>query len=157
VSDRPIDLALAESAQEVLEKMFFLDLSPAGPELAASQTISAEVIFDGDPPGSFRLAMDRNSARSAAADFLGLDPSELNTVQQNEVLCELANMICGSVLSRIESNATFRLGKPEIVREQNSPRWPASAFFEAAVGGGVLRAELVMERLVCPGSGERAS
>ena len=35
--------------------------------------------------------------------------------QACEVLCEMANMICGSVLSRLEPDAAFELLQPAIV------------------------------------------
>lgn len=157
MSEPLIETALAESVQEVLEKMFFADLvnSPPGETLAAG--ITAQLIFDGDPPGSFRLILDPAAARSAAADFLGEDPSELSEDQLNEVVCELANMICGSVLSRIESSATFRLFKPVIVPTTELAPAAVEAKFQAAVGGGLLRAEICMERTVCPGTNEYAS
>ena len=38
------------------------------------------------------------------------------------MVCELANMICGSVLSRVESSTTFRLATPRILAfERGSP------------------------------------
>ena len=151
-----IKAALAESAQEVLEKMFFVDSAESAPGEAPIAGVTAEMIFDGDPPGSFRLVLDQTAARSAAADFLGEDPAELSEEQMNEVVCELANMICGSVLSRIESRATFRLSKPAIVRNIERTR-AAGAGFQAVVGGGLLLAEIRMEKTVCPGTSEYAS
>jgi CheY-specific phosphatase CheX len=152
-----IETALAESVQEVLEKMFFVDLVDAAPDEVCAEGITAELNFDGDPPGSFRLLLDPTAARSAAADFLGEDPAELSDDQLNEVVCELANMICGSVLSRIESSATFRLSKPVIVLTTELPPAAVEAGFQAAVGGGLLRAEIRMERTVCQGTSESAS
>ena len=152
-----IEAALAESVREVLEKMFFVDLVDAPPGEALGARIAAELIFDGHPPGAFRLILDQEAAKSAAADFLGENPSELSEDQLNEVVCELANMICGSVLSRIESSATFRLSKPVIVTTTEFVPCPVEAGFQASVGGGLLRAEIRMERTVCPGTRESAS
>jgi hypothetical protein len=60
-------------------------------------------------------------------------------------------MICGSVLSRIESSATFRLAKPEIVRADaiEEPAGSVSSF-RTRLGEGALRAEIRVERPVCP-------
>jgi len=156
VTESPITTALAESVHEVLEKMFFVDLMDPGAAEERTGDIAAEVIFDGDPPGTFRLDLERAAAKSAAADFLGEDPEELTTEQLNEVVCELANMVCGSVLSRIESSATFRLAKPRITPGECPPQAPATASFQALVGGSMLRAEIRMERTVCPGIDESA-
>jgi CheY-specific phosphatase CheX len=155
VNEPWIEAALAESVKEVLEKMFFMDLADAPPGEGPAAGIAAELMFDGDPQGSFRLVVDQAAAKSATADFLGEDQAELSDEQMNDVVCELSNMICGSVLSRIESSATFRLSKPEIVLIADAPG--ATAGFQAAVGGGFLRAEIRMERTVCPGTSEHAS
>ena len=45
---------------------------------------------------------------------------------------ELANMICGAVLSRIESTATFRLGAPHVVAGAGD------SLLEVAGNGNVL-------------------
>ena len=154
VSEQPIYLALAEAVREVLEKMFFIDIMDPDACQMAPGGVAAEVVFDGDPPGSFHLELDITAARSAAADFLGEDPDELTGAQMEEVVCELANMICGAALSRIESTATFRLSKPEIAGSAGPPATAPTAAFEAAAGGGMLRAEIRMERPVCPEIGE---
>ena len=136
--------------------MFFTELldSPAD-DGRRPAGVAAQVIFDGDPPGSFRLDLDLPAAQSAAANFLGEDPEELTPQKMNEVVCELANMICGSVLSRIESSAVFRLAPPEIAAEDSPrPESPAGASFQASLGGGALRAEIRMERTVCTGIDE---
>jgi CheY-specific phosphatase CheX len=157
VNERSIDTALAESVQEVLEKMFFIDSLEPVEEGTQPAGIAAELMFDGDPPGLFRLDLDVPAARSVAADFLGEDSENLSVEQLNEVVCELANMVCGSVLSRIESKATFRLSKPEIASAAQQPQGPAGASFQAALGSGLLRAEIRMERPVCLGIDEYES
>jgi CheY-specific phosphatase CheX len=156
VIESSIGQTLAESVREVLEKMFFVDLlEPAGNEGPRPNGIAAQLTFDGDPPGSFRLDLDWPAATAAAADFLGEDPAGLSQSQIEEVACELANMICGSVLSRLEGTATFRLSKPEIAREP-APAPPATlvSHFRTSVGDGALRAEIRLERPVCPEVGK---
>jgi CheY-specific phosphatase CheX len=150
--------ALADSVREVLGKMFYVNLSDDAADAGrgpGSEALAARLIFDGDPPGSFRLDLDVTLAQRAAAGFLYEDPAELTREQIHDVICELANMICGSALSRIESTATFRLAKPEIAAPQT--RFPAAllgASFQASMGGGALRAEIRMERPVCCGTDE---
>src|SRR5271165_6215349 len=106
VTDTPLRQALAESLDEVLEKMFFVRSlgELAGP--ASGPVTAAHLTFEGDPPGSLTLRMTPAAARSVAADFLGEEEAELSPKQIGEVVCELANMICGSVLSRVERNTT---------------------------------------------------
>ncbi len=106
---------LNNAATQVLETMFFTsimgerDTPPDGPVL------SAMVSFHGAPSGRFALQLSADAARAIAANFLGSeDDSELTEQQIGDVACELANMICGAVLSQIESNSTFDIGHPEL-------------------------------------------
>jgi CheY-specific phosphatase CheX len=109
--------ALDDAMKEVLERMFFLEGASA-PEPAprdAEATVEARLTFDGEPPGSLRLRVTAKAARAISADFLGMDECEVADHQVRDVVCELANMICGSVLSRVESAVTFRLSAPEVM------------------------------------------
>lgn len=107
---------LAASAEEVLETMFFTPVTgqpePGEPPL---EWISAGLEFRGEPGGRFRVGVSRPAARALAASFLGLEESEVSGGQVGEVICELANMICGSVVSRLESGAPIALLHPELV------------------------------------------
>ena len=157
MSEGRLDAALAESVRDVLEKMFFLDLAEPPGDAGRPAGVMAEVTFEGDPPGTFQLDLDLTAARAAAADFLGEDPDELSVERTNEVVCELANMICGSVLSRVESRAAFRLATPRIALAGEKLETRAEASFRAAVGEGLLRAEIRMERAACTGIEKPAS
>lgn len=150
MSERSIDSALEESVREVLEKMFFVDvLQPCTGDVPPAG-IAAELTFQGDPPGSFRLTLDRSAAAAAAADFLGENAADLTPQQMTDVICELANMICGSLLSRIESSATFRLSKPCASATGGTSPTNAESCFQAEMGSGQVRAEIYLERPVCP-------
>jgi len=130
--------------------MFFVDLLQPCASEAMGAGITAELSFEGNPPGSFRLTLDSVAARSAAADFLGADPGELSSAHLADVVCELANMICGSLLSRIESSTTFRLSKPCLASAEDHSQTGEVACFRARVGAGNLHAEIFLERPVCP-------
>jgi CheY-specific phosphatase CheX len=113
VNNAEIETALAAASAEVLETMFFAEVLGAAPPPAAG--IAARVVFRGSPPGAFSMAIDSAAARALAAGFLALDESELSEPRVGEVVCELANMICGSVLSRLEPDAAFELLHPELI------------------------------------------
>jgi CheY-specific phosphatase CheX len=118
VNDNVIHQALRDSVHEVLERMFFVDVLGESTDPAADAwagEIAAALTFQGDPSGSFLLRLTTVAARQIAADFLGIDEVDVSDIQTSDVVRELTNMICGSVLSRIESAATFRLGEPRIV------------------------------------------
>jgi CheY-specific phosphatase CheX len=51
--------------------------------------------------------------------FLGKEEEEISDEQTGEVVCELANMFCGSALSRLEAQTTFRLSHPELVAAES--------------------------------------
>jgi len=89
------------------------DADEAADSLA--DAIAVELAFDGERSGSMCLRLTAGVAREIAADFLGMEGAEISADQISEVARELANMICGSVLSRVGSAATFCLGTPRIV------------------------------------------
>lgn len=105
--------ALREAVDEVLETMFFVQ---AEGEAAAGrppeELVAARVSFEGIPSGTLSLRIALRAAHDMAADFLGEEASEVAPGRTLEVIGELANMICGSVLSRVESENTFRLSEP---------------------------------------------
>lgn len=107
--------ALAEAAGDVLETMFFTAVSAAEQTgtAAVPHELTAGVRFTGAPSGMFALAIAEAPARRIACNFLGADgESALADGQVAEVIGELANMICGSALSRLESDSTFDIGQP---------------------------------------------
>ncbi len=142
--------ALAASLENVLEKMFFAPsaaeerASPAGP------TYSVRLSFDGDLRGRLTLRIGAAAAHSIAADFLGEEETALTARQVKEVVCELANIVCGSMLSRIEKSGEFRLGAPEPAAWSEAGRFPGGVTYAAGVGGGALEAVVEMEGAGCP-------
>ena len=117
--------ALVNSVDEVLGKMFFAEtmgeVPGAEPAEDRADEIAAGLTFEGEPSGSLLLRLTTAAARQIAADFLGIDETEISENQISEVVRELTNMICGSVLSRVESAATFNLGAPRIVPPSEEP------------------------------------
>jgi CheY-specific phosphatase CheX len=111
-----LDQALSDAAAEVLESMFFTTLMEDSEtsENAPARWISARLSFHGKPPGRFGVRIPQETARKIAASFLGLEEDAITGTQVGEVVCELANMLCGSVLSRLEKETRFELSQPEI-------------------------------------------
>jgi CheY-specific phosphatase CheX len=106
----------------VLETMFFSEAVPRScdhAELnapgAQEEWISARVLFDGAPRGELRVMLSHELARFIAANFLGADPEEVSGDADGQVACELANMICGAVLSRLHPDAGVALSPPELL------------------------------------------
>jgi CheY-specific phosphatase CheX len=134
--------------------MFFLEGLPEAPEPPVQTgTVTVHLTFDGDPPGCFEMRLARPAANAIAADFLGEDAGSLTDEQSADVTLELANMICGAVLSRIESRAAFRLGTPQIVSDDRAKPGSASETrYTVETGCGTLTAAIQMETRTCPAS-----
>lgn len=113
-----LQLALAECTSEVLEQMFFARPVDDVAKANSSSQMTAEVNFDGEASGHLTLSASGQAARSIAADFLAEDEPALSERQVGEVLCELANIICGSVLTRMESSTHFHLDSPRLISER---------------------------------------
>ena len=115
IQESELARAIQTCAMEVLETMFFTSVLDE-PEPAAPQpSISASLVFRGAPSGTFQIDIPENAARGLAADFLGAEIEEVPLERAREVVCELANMLCGSILTHIGPDARFELSHPEPV------------------------------------------
>jgi CheY-specific phosphatase CheX len=144
--------ALRDSVNEVLEKMFFAEtLGEASSPDEVGDTITVELAFEGEPSGSMCLRLTADAAREIAADFLGMDGTEISADQISAVVRELANMICGSVLSRVESAATFRLGVPRVVACcQQCAENPENTCYRVQLSHGRLTVNISAGTTKCP-------
>ena len=148
-----IQSALASAVEEVLETMCFTTVlassEGAAPPAGGAQAITAELRFQGNPSGGFRVSAPIQLARAVSAGFLGREEAEVSDSEAGEVVCELANMICGSVLSRLEDQTIFQIAHPEL-----TPSQPGACFDgESAcrwfdLGDGRLSASLQFRQAV---------
>ncbi len=110
--------ALDASIENVLATMFFADAAPANAPLELpAGSLEAAVQFHGEPSGYIALRIAPGAARAIAAAFLGIDENEATEAQIGETVRELANMICGSFVSAVESETLFRLDAPAMHAE----------------------------------------
>jgi CheY-specific phosphatase CheX len=111
---------LPPSCEQVLETMFFTailsqeDRTGREPSGACLGAITAAVEFHGPPKGILCAGMEIETAAALASSFLGLDPEAVTAADCRQVAGELANMICGSVLSRSAPQSQLRLAAPQI-------------------------------------------
>ena len=133
--------------------MFFvcpLGEAPAGEGAVTGPEVAARLMFEGQPSGSLTLRLTSTAARSIAADFLGEEPDTLPDRRIEEVVCEMANVICGSFLSRVESATTFRLATPRIVASSEDRIAPPGAIVHAVeISNGALSVMVNTERHTC--------
>jgi CheY-specific phosphatase CheX len=114
---------LLESAvREVLEIMFLTEVSDRAATRPGPPSVYARLGFRGNPSGQFTLEVTRSGAHKLAANFLGLPPDLVTQAQAGDVICELASMVCGSALSRIESETTFDLTQPQLLNTVPEPQ-----------------------------------
>ena len=108
---------LSTAVHTVLETMFFATpTGPVEPELvAASPLLASRLSFRGDPSGSLGLCVSMDAARQLAAGFLAEEEADLTDTRVEDVVCEMTNMLCGSVVSNLENEQRFHLSSPELV------------------------------------------
>jgi hypothetical protein len=107
---------LTRVGAEVLATMFFDEALPAPCDhgwipAAASVRVAAE----GAHCGEFRLNVSHEVWRSIVPAFLGIEPEEVTEAQSIQVLLELANILCGSILSQLWPDSDLTLRAPEMV------------------------------------------
>jgi len=114
--DAKVGEALSAAAADVLETMFFSTVmgeAPVGLDRPAN-AVAARLQFSGARSGVFAVRLTEGAAQVIAASFLAEETEEPTKPQVQEVVCELANMMCGSVLSRLDRGAHFDLGPPAV-------------------------------------------
>jgi len=151
-----IHAALAAAVADVLESMFFIETLGESSEAPEEQAIAVEIRFEGDPPGVFQLRLTPDAAESIATNFLGEDAGAVSPRQTSDVALELANMICGAVLSRLESSACFRLDSPRMVVAGELGEAEATRI-TVETGDGKLTAAIQLEGRTCPATAEYVS
>ncbi len=107
---------IGEAAAQVLETMFFAVPEPEPCESTSGETVCAQVNFTGSWSGRLELCLPADSAATISTDFLGLDFGEDASPEQiRHVVGEMANMVCGVALSRLEPEGAFDLHPPEAI------------------------------------------
>lgn len=105
----------------------------------------ARVSFDGPLRGMLVLSVTEDVLGAAATNMLARDSAPARSMQR-DAICELANVICGSLLPQIAGRrALFRLGVPEWIG--TDPGYlgdGVAAMSEALVGLDEGRAEVTL-------------
>jgi CheY-specific phosphatase CheX len=141
-----------ECCSEVLDAMYFttvldtgLEEAGAGDSAGADQLIAFNLHFAGDVFGQFGILMEPSTARKLAANFLGEDESSISSVEAGEVAGELANMLCGSVMSRVEGEHKFVLSHPEAAALPPAPGTGRDFVCRLATDSGDITVWIVLE------------
>jgi len=90
--------------------------------LPAHDNISSTVRFAGDLAGSMSVTVPNPYARSLASSFLGITEAEVSPLITRQFVSELTNMICGCVLTGLDSQGAFQLFAPGMETASASSR-----------------------------------
>jgi CheY-specific phosphatase CheX len=111
-------------------------------ELAAKH-YSYHLSFVGQVSGYFGLSLSDATARSLTANFLGEEESDLSDGEVSESVGELANMFCGSVMSRAGASEKFVLSHPLPVEQLPDPA--AVSMLEVSTDAGPVLVWVTVE------------
>jgi len=120
---------------EVLETMFFAEAVPS--ECGHSwmgAAVSARVPFEGSHSGEMRLDVSGEAADAVASAFLGADPGELSEAARTQVMLELANILCGAILSHLWPESKLALASPELASDAANTDYQLHNCFELIDG-----------------------
>ena len=114
--------SLPKSLEDVLSTMFFADISGEAADSFDPDApfFCAVVNFHGSINGQLGMAVPMDVAVNLAGDFYGGDEA-LEDRAVEYAVCELANMVCGSTLSRIAPHSHVTLTHPQLVAEPFLP------------------------------------
>ena len=141
------EAALSEAALQVLELMFFVSAEESSaPPAWDSTRIFAQVEFRGQWAGRCRVEMPESFARVMVGNFTGsLDPEEVHPETMIETICEFANMICGSTITRLGCPGIVTLSPPHLIEEWPSAKGAAAAERWFDTGEGMLHVSFETE------------
>jgi len=127
---------LKETAKDVFENLVFMLHQPEMDPGDAKPEIQAAVHFKGPFSGTLRIAVPKTILAELVANMMGEEsPTE---AQGMDALGELANVICGNVISRIAG--------PERIFDLETPRVvPVGAGADAGPGK-TIASRLVLEK-----------
>ena len=116
----------------VVETMFFASIeerTAGGVGDEGGDRVGASVAFHGACEGSLAISLDRAAVEVLAAGFFGEAADGQVGDQCESVMGELANMVCGTMLSKLERKAIFCLEAPVALEASGDPRGWIEKYF----------------------------
>jgi hypothetical protein len=102
---------------EVLEGMFFSAVLGPGTE-SEGPRMTASVSFSGSHSGALEVSALESTVTALACSFLGVMEGEMPEGQAPAMLGEMANVLCGAILGRVEPEGRFQIAPPEVGTSQ---------------------------------------
>jgi CheY-specific phosphatase CheX len=113
---------------DVVEQMFYVFLEPVGDEYS-EYAMEAAIQFTGDLRGEMSILVSDGLAKSMVHNLLGLETGQMTKEDIEDCIKEVANMICGNFLGRLDQTRVFDLSVPsfsqpprKIIAESDSCR-----------------------------------
>ena len=126
--NKPLMEAMTTSISEVLETMFYLsieiyDLSKLeNTEILEEEKITGcKLLFKGPLSGHILLYAPKSLLVIMAENFMGLNKNEITQTYTNGIICEINNMVAGSIFTKYNGRQIYNLGIPEILPENKIP------------------------------------
>jgi CheY-specific phosphatase CheX len=114
LSEEAIANAVCECTAQALETMFYFGVLGPAEMPAEAFDYCFSIDFGGTCSGRFSLGIQAHAAQLLAANFLGVDDASADT---EATAGELANILCGAILSALHHHSLIRLGMPQRVAE----------------------------------------
>jgi chemotaxis protein CheX len=112
--------ALLAGAKEVFDTMIFMDIEKSfeQEQNVEGDTLLGSITFKGDMEGCLAICCSVSCAEAIALNMLGMEQTEgLDEAEISDAVGEVANMVMGSVKSRIqESTGNLDVSIPTAVR-----------------------------------------
>jgi len=137
--------ALEGAVLEVLETMCFeFPVAEPAPGPAPDEdAVLASARFEGSLHGVLHVALAGEAPRRLAAAFLGLEEEDVREQAVLLMASELANMVCGAAMSRLEPRGRLRIAPPEAGR--GGPLCHDGCWLHFPLEAGEVTATLICE------------
>ena len=97
---------------QLLEEMYFCAGEWDGRGPAAMDAMGSVIGFSGTYVGELRITVSTRLAKQLAADFLAVEPDEIDVPQAEAMVSEFANVACGATLAAWMPDGNFNLELP---------------------------------------------
>ncbi|MGO9139650.1 MAG: chemotaxis protein CheX [Syntrophales bacterium] len=96
---------------DVVEQMFYVFLEPVD-DKDSDYAMEAAIQFTGDLKGEMSILVSDGLAKSMVHNLLGLETKQMTKEDIEDCVKEVANMICGNFLGKLDRTTVFDLSVP---------------------------------------------
>jgi CheY-specific phosphatase CheX len=100
---------------DVFERMYYVFLEPLHDEYS-DYAMGSSIKFDGASHGELIILVSEGLAKTMVQNLLGIESKEITEQDIEDCVKEAANMICGSLLGKLDQTKVFDLSIPLFMR-----------------------------------------